>query len=224
MRTLAQRPLPRLQDLYSAVVDQRRQAHWDNIYTRHQQDQVSWYEDEPATSIRMVVTAAPSPAASMIDIGAGQSRLVDQLLEAGWIDVTALDVSEAALAEVRARLEKRASKVSFVVTDLLEWKPRREFEVWHDRAVFHFLTSAQDRANYVRTASRAVKSGGAVVLGVFAEDGPTQCSGLSTARYNADALASVFAEHFVLERSEREKHLTPWGATQAFTWAVLRRS
>jgi SAM-dependent methyltransferase len=197
--------------------------HWDTIYARADQDHVSWYEDEPSTSSRLVEAAARSAPASLIDVGAGQSRLVDRLLEAGWTDLTLLDVSRAALAGVQARLGERVHEVSFVVADLLEWEPRRRFEVWHDRAVFHFLTRQRDRASYVRAASRAVVSGGALVLGVFAEDGPTRCSGLPTARYDADSLAFVFAEHFVLESAWREEHVTPAGATQPLTWAVLRR-
>jgi SAM-dependent methyltransferase len=200
-----------------------RARHWNNIYTRTEPDQVSWYEDDPTTSTRLVMTAASSPAAATVDVGAGQSRLIDRLLEEGWTDLTVLDVSDAALSTVRARLKESGQPVSFVVTDLLAWEPTRRFEIWHDRAVFHFLTSAQDRANYIRTANFAVKSGGAIVLGVFAEDGPTQCSGLPTVRYRPDDLASAFSEHFVLDIAEREVHLTPRGVTQPLSWVVLRR-
>jgi SAM-dependent methyltransferase len=156
-------------------------------------------------------------------VGAGTSRLAETLLDAGWSDVTVLDISAEALSHLRTRLGERADRVAFVVADVLEWEPERRFDVWHDRAVFHFLTDEDGVGRYVATAVRAVRLGGTLVIGTFAEDGPTHCSGLPTSRYDADGLAAVFAPHFSPVHAEREEHSTPSGHIQPFTWRVLRR-
>jgi ubiquinone/menaquinone biosynthesis C-methylase UbiE len=196
--------------------------HWDAVYGTRATDEVSWYQRLPTTSQRLL-TSVSSPGGAVIDVGAGASTLADTLLGSGWTDVTVLDVSRTALAVVRDRLGERQRSVSFVVANVLSWQPERTFDAWHDRAVFHFLVRPDQREKYVATASRAVRPGGVLVLGTFAADGPTQCSGLPTARYDADALAAAFAPGFTLEHSEREEHVTPGGAVQPFTWAVLRR-
>jgi len=198
-------------------------AHWDTVYGTKAADEVSWFQRQPTTSQRLLALAV-SPRGAVIDVGAGASTVADGLLDAGWPDVTVLDVSPKAVALVRERLRERAKSVSFVVADVLSWNPERTYDAWHDRAVFHFLVRPDHREQYVATASRAVRSGGLLVLGTFAADGPTQCSGLPTARYDADKLAAVFASDFSMEHSEREEHLTPGGGVQPFTWAVLRRT
>ena len=160
----------------------------------------------------------------MIDVGAGTSTLVDALLDAGWSDLTALDTSARALDEVRQRLGVRSAMVSFVVADVKAWTPLRTYDSWHDRAVFHFLVDARDRDRYVATATRAVPPGGTLVIATFASDGPDQCSGLPTARYDAEDLAAQFHPAFALARQEREEHVTPGGVVQpGVTWTVLRR-
>ena len=196
-----------------------RAAHWDGVFTTKAADEVSWHQAEPATSLRLLAAAAPPPAA-VVDVGAGAGVLPDRLLATGWTDVTVLDVSGAAVAAVRDRLGER---IAYVVTDLLAWAPPRGYDAWHDRAVFHFLVDTADRARYVDVAARAVRPGGVAVVATFAADGPTSCSGLPTARYDADALAAVFAPRFVAEASAREEHGTPFGTVQPFTWVVLRR-
>ena len=200
--------------------------HWDAVYGTKAADEVSWYQRLPATSQRLL-TSWSSPSEAVIDVGAGASTLVNSLLGAGWSDVTVLDVSLKALALVGDRLRDRArdrqESASFVVADVLSWQPERTYDVWHDRAVFHFLVRPDQRERYVATASHAVRSGGVMVGGTFAVDGPTRCSGLPTSRYEVDALAAAFAPGFGLEHSEREEHVTPGGAVQPFTWVVLRR-
>lgn len=196
-------------------------AHWEDIYAHKPSDQVSWHQGRATTSLRLI-TAASDPNASVVDVGAGASNLVDDLLINGYTDVTVLDISAHALAAVQARLAGR-SGVTYVVEDLLRWHPERTFDVWHDRAVFHFLTAASDRQRYVATVTRTVVPGGVVVLGTFAADGPTSCSGLPTARYDSDALAAQFDSAFVAEHGEREDHHAPGGTVQPFTWVVLRR-
>ena len=189
-------------------------SHWDEVYGGREPTSLSWYEPEPATSLRLIPGRG-----RVVDVGAGVSTLADRLVERGW-DVTLLDVSATALAAVRARLGDRAR---YVVSDVLAFAPEEPFDVWHDRAVLHFLTSPADAQRYVEVVRASLRPGGAAVVGVFAEDGPQQCSGLPTARYSAVELAQLFGDGFALEHSEREEHVTPWGALQPFTWAVLRR-
>jgi SAM-dependent methyltransferase len=197
------------------------ERHWERVYATRDPSEVSWYEDRPSTSLRLMRRFA-SPADPVVDVGAGASLLVDALLDDGWTDVTVLDVSAGALEVARDRLQGRPG-ARFVVADLLAWEPDRTFSAWHDRAVFHFLTEAGDRERYVRAAESAVRAGGVLVLGAFAEDGPTQCSALPTCRYTAEGLAELFAGGFDLEHSERDVHVTPSGAAQPFSWVVLRR-
>ena len=162
-----------------------RQQHWDGVYGSRAADEVSWFQALPRTSVRLVGLASHGrPDASVIDVGAGTSRLVDALLETSP-DVTVLDVSGEALDAAARRLGPRGDHVSWVQADLLQWLPDRTFDVWHDRAVLHFLITAQDIAAYVDLARRAVAPDGALVLGVFALDGPASCSGLPTSRYDA---------------------------------------
>jgi SAM-dependent methyltransferase len=195
--------------------------HWDRVFATSDATTVSWYEPRPATSLRLLSTVA-RPGSAVVDIGAGAARLADRLLADGWSDVTVLDVSAEALAIMRSRLAGRDG-VSFVLTDVLDWSPTRSYDAWHDRAVFHFLVSAEARARYAAVAAAAVRPGGALVIATFAADGPTQCSGLPTMRYDADALAAELGDAFELEHAEREEHVTPSGVVQPFTWAVLGR-
>lgn len=194
-------------------------AHWEGVYGSKQADEVSWFQRDPEVSLRLLAGVA----GSVVDVGAGASVLVDRLLAAGRTDVTLLDLSGAALAVTRDRLGDAAGGVTFVAADVVGWDPGRTFDAWHDRAVFHFLTDPGRQAAYVATAARLVAPGGAVVLGTFAADGPTQCSGLPTARHEPDDLAVLFADGFDLEHAEHETHRTPWDAEQRFTWVVLRR-
>jgi 2-polyprenyl-3-methyl-5-hydroxy-6-metoxy-1,4-benzoquinol methylase len=197
--------------------------HWERIYATRSSTEVSWYEREPATSLRLIETLAPEPDAAVIDIGAGASLLVDRLAASGLTDLTILDISQRSLDNVRQRLGPRARAVSFLHNDVLTWEPDRQYDVWHDRAVFHFLTEPSARTRYVDVAAKAVRDGGAVIIGAFAEDGPTQCSGLPVARYSPVQLASTFSQSFSLVQYEREEHVTPGGDIQPFTWVALRR-
>ena len=197
-------------------------GHWDVVFETKASDEVSWFQAQPTTSLRLLESWA-SPTGSVIDIGAGASTLVDVLLDAGWQDVTVLDVSAAALAKARDRLGGRAEAVTFVVSDVRSWQPNRTFDAWHDRAAFHFLVQQADRDRYVAKATQAVTPGGVVVLAVFAGDGPTECSGLATSRYDTDELVCAFRPAFALEHAEREEHTTPFGTIQPFSWVVLRR-
>jgi len=201
-----------------------RSKHWESVYNATPSTGLSWFEREPATSLRLIENIAAGSHATVIDIGAGTSSLVDGLLANGYIDITVLDVSQHALTEVQQRLDERAQHVTFVHGDLLTWKPERQYDVWHDRAVFHFVTDQASRDRYVDLAAGAIRVGGYLVLATFAEDGPPQCSGLSVSRYRAHDLAAAFSASFTLLEHEREEHVTPGGVVQPFTWVVLRRS
>jgi len=193
--------------------------HWDEVFRTKDTRQVSWYQESHDTSLALI---AGTPG-SVIDVGAGSSTLVDELIAAGRTDVTVLDISEAALDLTQRRLANRADVVHFTVADIIGWEPGRTFHVWHDRALFHFLTDPADQSFYVELVTRAISPGGVLALGTFAEDGPTHCSGLPTARHSASSLADRFSEGFDLESQTHENHSTPAGTEQSFTWVKLRR-
>ncbi len=200
-----------------------RGDHWEIVYTTAASMDLSWYEREPVTSLRLIKEITSEPSAAVIDIGAGTSSLVDRLLAREFTDVTVLDIAQHALTEVQQRLGDRAKLVTFVHQDALTWKPDRQYDIWHDRAVFHFLTDTSARDRYVDLAARSIRHGGVLVLATFAEDGPTHCSGLPVARYTTHDLEDAFAASCSLVKNEREEHITPAGIVQPFTWAVLRR-
>jgi 2-polyprenyl-3-methyl-5-hydroxy-6-metoxy-1,4-benzoquinol methylase len=184
---------------------------------------VSWYEREPETSLRLIESTASGTDLEVIDVGGGASLLVERLLARGFSDVTVLDVSQHVLDEVRSRLGERAPRVQLVCADVLAWVPRRRYDIWHDRALLHFLTDPAERDRYVEVVEQAVRDHGTLVVGTFADDGPTECSGLPVVRYSADELASLFSGSFVLVAHERDEHVTPGGVVQPLTWVVLRR-
>lgn len=197
--------------------------HWEHIYRTKGPDQLSWFQAEARLSRQLIEAVAPDRAARVVDIGAGASTLVDGLLDAGYRDIMALDLSPTALALARTRLGAAASAVTWQAADVLQVDfPRHAFDVWHDRAVFHFLTEAADRTRYVQQVRHAVRPGGIVIVATFAEDGPTRCSGLDVARYAPDALCAEFGVGFALVENRRELHTTPSGATQAFIYCVFR--
>lgn len=197
--------------------------HWDGVYATKAPETVSWFQQQPDISLRLLA-AAGDQAGPVIDVGAGRSPLAGALLACGWSDVTVLDVSAHALQQPAAGPAEHRDALTVIVADLLGWTPGHVYSSWHDRAAFHFLVEQADRDRYQATARRAVAPGGALVLGTFAPDGPTSCSGLPTARYDDAALAAQFAPDFTLEHSETEQHTTPSGDAQPFTWVVLRRA
>ncbi|MFE9694663.1 class I SAM-dependent methyltransferase [Micromonospora sp. NPDC005806] len=195
-------------------------THWDAVYSGRAVTEVSWFEAKADASMALIGDAGLSLDDPVIDVGAGASVLVDQLLRAGYRDVTALDVAADALTASRSRLGPDARRVDWIVADLLSWRPARRYRLWHDRAVFHFLTDPADRDRYRQVLRQALAPGGYAVVGTFAADGPTQCSGLSTARYGAEDLAGEFPGYTVV-RTARAEHHTPAGGVQPFTWVLL---
>jgi len=202
-----------------------RTAHWDSVYTTKSARDRSWTEDVPEESLRFIERAAVAVDDAIIDIGGGASFLVDSLLESGYRDVTVLDIAETALTETRERIahSQSSSKVSFICADITQWKPEKTYAIWHDRAVFHFLTDRNDQTTYVALASASVKPGGHVLLAKFAPHGPESCSGLPVQRWSVEELAQLFADSFTLVESTTATHVTPWGGEQPFTWVLLRR-
>ena len=162
-----------------------RQAHWQNVYQTKDEREVSWFQENPAISLDLIRATGIGADASIIDIGGGAARLADALVADGFRSVTVLDLSEKALATSRERLGARAGGVSWIVADVTKWQPTRTFDVWHDRAAFHFLTDPDDRAAYAERVRKAVRPGGHVIIGTFALDGPERCSGLAVARHDA---------------------------------------
>ena len=198
-------------------------SHWESVYRRTALDRVSWYQADPEPSLRLIRQAIPVDAA-LIDVGGGASMLPDSLLSVGYHRITVLDLSSAALAAARTRLGRRAARVTWVEGDVLETTfPHGGFDLWHDRAVFHFLTNAPDRLRYVDQLRRALAPDGHVVIATFAPDGPTHCSGLEVARYSPEELHAELGPEFRIVSSLRHEHHTPGGQTQAFTYCLFRR-
>jgi 2-polyprenyl-3-methyl-5-hydroxy-6-metoxy-1,4-benzoquinol methylase len=197
--------------------------HWENVYTTKAADEVSWFQEHAALSLKLIREAGVPVTASIIDVGGGASTLVDDLLASGYENVTVLDLSEKALATAKARLSTLAVKVQWLEANIIETKlESNAYDVWHDRAVFHFLTTAEERHAYVQAVLRAVKPGGLVIVATFAEDGPSKCSGLSVMRYDADELHE-FGEPFVMLGHEKESHHTPGGNEQKFVYCFCRK-
>jgi SAM-dependent methyltransferase len=203
--------------------DASRQAHWDNVYTTKGESEVSWFQQSPAPSLELIAQAGATHASAIIDIGGGASRLVDHLVERGFEDVTVLDLSVAALKAAKARLGARADRVYWLVEDATIWQPARQYDIWHDRAAFHFLTDTADRAAYIERLTRGLKAGGHAIIATFALDGPEKCSGLPVARYDGTSLARTLGAAFRLLQTQRHEHATPWDSRQIFQFSVFRR-
>jgi ubiquinone/menaquinone biosynthesis C-methylase UbiE len=199
--------------------------HWEKVYATKAATEVSWFQPHAQLSLKLIRDAGVPTSASIIDVGGGASTLVDDLLAAGYAAITVLDLSGSALAAARARLGTRAAQVQWIEANVVEAElPAQAYDVWHDRAVFHFLTTEQDRRAYVQAVLRAVKPGGLVIVATFAEDGPTQCSGLPVMRYGAHELHAEFGEPFELLGHERESHHTPAGGEQRFVYCFCRKA
>ncbi len=197
--------------------------HWNAVYGQKAEDEVSWFQPHPGTSLALVERCAAGRAARIVDVGGGASRLVDDLLDRGYEDVTVLDVSDAALERARRRLGARAARVGWVACDVTRWEPDRAFDVWHDRAAFHFLVRPEDRAAYRSVLLRALRPGGHAVVATFAADGPERCSGLPVARWEPETLAAELGPGLRLVDWEREEHRTPAGKVQRFQFSRLVR-
>ena len=202
------------------------QQHWQRVYLERDAKTVSWFEDSPVASLEMLERANLKSASSVIDVGGGASALVDALLDRGCDNLTVLDISPAALELARARLGAAAERVTWLAADITRANlPQSAYDMWHDRAVFHFLTDISSRNAYVTALKTSLRPNGHALIAGFAPDGPLKCSGLDTARYDAAALLEVLgADEFELLEQRRIQHITPSGGTQAFTYVLFKRS
>lgn len=197
--------------------------HWDNVYATKRENEVSWFQESPSVSLDLIRSAGVSPGSAVIDIGGGASRLVDALIAAGFTDVSVLDVAETALSATRARLGAKAGSVHWITADITQWNPLRHYDLWHDRAAFHFLTEPNERAAYIQRLIQALRPGGHAIIATFATDGPERCSGLPVIRYDAASLGAILGGGFVLEQTRGEEHVTPFGNMQRFQYSLFRR-
>jgi trans-aconitate methyltransferase len=200
-----------------------KQAHWDRIYETKAERELSWHQESPAISLDLIHAAGVSKRSAIVDIGGGASRLVDALLAEGFGDLTVLDISEKAFATAKKRLGPRAAKVNWIAVDMTRWDPKRSFDLWHDRAAFHFLIETSEREAYARCAANALRPGGHIIMGTFAPDGPERCSGLPVMRHDAASIGAVLGDKFAFLQSRRHDHLTPAGITQRFQFSLFHR-
>lgn len=202
---------------------ENRHDHWEKVYAGKAENEVSWFQESPAPSLELIERVSATRNSAIIDIGGGASRLVDALIDRGFSALTVLDLSEAALAKAKARLGERADRVQWFASDVTTWQPRQSFDIWHDRAAFHFLTEAADRAAYLSRLRQALRPGGHAIIATFALDGPERCSGLPVVRYDAAGLGRILGEDFALLESQRHQHTTPWHSVQSFQFSIFRR-
>lgn len=200
-----------------------RHSHWQNVYLSKAEQQVSWTQFDPQPSLGLIEKYARDRSAAIVDIGGGASRLVDALVERGYGAVTVLDLSDAALQSAKVRLGERGVSVQWIAADVTSWQPPQPFDVWHDRAAFHFLVDARDRTAYLDRLQAGVRQGGHAVIATFALDGPEKCSGLPVQRYSPESLSRTIGSAFAPVEHRLHRHVTPWGAVQSFQFSVLRR-
>jgi 2-polyprenyl-3-methyl-5-hydroxy-6-metoxy-1,4-benzoquinol methylase len=203
------------------MVDERQQ-HWEEVYRRKEESEVSWYQVYPDISLQLIERSGIGMSEPLIDVGGGASVLVDQLLLKGFSRVAVLDISPTALECAQQRLCEKASQVEWLQADVTQFQPPHRFTLWHDRAVFHFLTDESDRQRYIEVLKSTLQEGGYLLLATFALDGPGMCSGLPVERYDADKMQAVLGEAFTLQESRGEIHTTPAGKEQRFTYALFR--
>ena len=199
-----------------------RKEHWETVYTKNKDTEVGWYQADPEISFSLIEKASPSQG-SVIDIGGGTSRLPEKLLDHGYEKIAVLDISAAAVAKAKARLAERAEAIQWLVADITEIADLGTYDIWHDRAVFHFLLNPEDRKHYAELAARTVPSGGHLIIGTFAHDAPARCSGLDVCRYDAAGLAAEFSNGFRIMEEQSHLHTTPTGKPQHFIFATFER-
>ncbi|MCB0216584.1 MAG: class I SAM-dependent methyltransferase [Chloroflexi bacterium] len=200
-----------------------RKSHWESIYASRPPEALSWHQADPAPSIQMIRQAMPELEAPIIDVGGGASRLADALLAEGYRDLTVLDISATALAQARLRLGPAAAAITWIEADVTRFRPQRRYRLWHDRAVFHFLTDAEDRRRYVAALDAALEPDGQLIIASFAIGGPERCSGLEIVQYDAPMLSAALGDAYVLTAQQDLIHRTPAGSEQAFSFFRWRR-
>lgn len=201
----------------------RHKEHWENVYNTKEIDAVGWFQKKPETSLKLIEKASINLNSPIIDVGGGAYFLVDNLLERSFTDITVLDISQKAIQIAKKRLGEAATKVNWIVEDIVEFKPVQKYVLWHDRAVFHFLTNTEDVKRYVNLVSDSVVNGGHFILGTFSVDGPKKCSGLDIVQYSEQSIADLFSANFDIFESFRIDHFTPSDFKQNFLFSHLIR-
>lgn len=195
--------------------------HWENIYQKKEIDGVSWYQKVPVESLQLIKKYSISNSDKIIDIGCGKSFLADNLLELNYTDISLVDISSNALKEVKDRLQNKS--LNFIETDILNFNSNDKYDIWHDRAVFHFITNPEGIEKYISLCNKYINNQGILIIGTFAEDGPLKCSGLEIKRYSVDQISGLFEENFELVESFKMLHKTPFDTEQSFSFCVLRK-
>ena len=201
-----------------------KKEHWENVFSTKTEMEVSWYQEYPKLSVDFVTALELPLDAKIIDIGGGDSYFIDSLLELGYSNLTLLDISSHAIERIKKRLGEKAKTVSFIVSDVLDFNPNEQYDFWHDRASFHFLTEENQIAKYAELVASAVAKNGNLIIGTFSENGPKKCSGLDITQYNEATINAVFKSNFDLFESFQQDHKTPFETLQNFLFCNFRRS
>ncbi len=200
-----------------------RKDHWEHVYSDKEATEVSWFQQCPENSLGLIKATGVEKSARIIDIGGGASTLVDFLLAAGYQDLSVLDIAQSAIEQAKDRLGQDAAKIKWIVQDITKFTTEEAFDVWHDRAVFHFLTDGEDRLSYVKAMTDALKPGAHAIIATFNLDGPEKCSGLEIVQYSPESLSAIFSEDFQLIETSTEQHETPSGGSQSFVYCRFKR-
>lgn len=200
-----------------------KKEHWEKVFATKAENEVSWFQKKPETSIQLIQSLKLPKDAKIIDIGGGDSYLIDSLIELGFTNLYLLDISENAIQRIKNRLGANSDKVTFIVSDVLEFKPKEKFDVWHDRASFHFLIKEDEILNYKTTVSDSLTSNGNFVLGTFSNEGPLKCSGLDISQYSVEKTLNLFKDTFEMENCFTEDHQTPFETTQNFIFSIFKK-
>ena len=198
-------------------------SHWENIYSSKNEDGVSWFQEYPKTSIDLIKKYSKSNSTSIIDIGSGRSRILKKLIENEYDDLTYLDISKEACSKSKISLGNKQDLVQWHVANVLDFNTEKNFSIWHDRAVFHFLTSKEDKEKYKQVALQNILKGGFLILGTFSENGPEKCSGLNISRYSTESLKEIFSPEFKMIESFTIDHKTPFNTTQNFLFSIFKK-
>lgn len=199
------------------------QNFWNKVYTDKAEREVSWFQEHPIKSLSLIAELNLPKDAAIIDVGGGDSRLVDHLLNEGYSDISVLDISDVSLQKLKNRLGDTLNKVKYITSDVLAFRSQIEFDLWHDRAAFHFLTNLDQTNQYLEIVNSSLRPGGKLIISTFSKTGPEKCSGLPIQQYSESDLISLFGKHFKNIKCFDDTHTTPWGSTQNFVYCVFQK-
>ena len=205
------------------MAENKMKLHWDNVYYNKNENEVSWYQKIPKTSLDHIKSLNLNLDSKIIDVGAGESRLVDNLLDLGFNNIDVLDISKKSIEKVKNRLGEKSEKINWIVSDINDFVSNNKYDLWHDRAAFHFLKDSSQINNYVELANSSLNSKGKIILGTFSSNGPLKCSGLEISRYNSSSINEIFKKHFILLNHRISIHPTPFDTFQEFLFAVFEK-